>query len=259
MIGTSGEDGKSDGTQAIRRAAAILRLIGQGHAQGASLAEVGEAMQLSRSTTHRILKCLVDEGLVKHDPARKRYVIGRLVYELGLTVTAETLEIARWSGAVARVAARTGATAYLMGRSGMEAICLLKHDGTAVIRVIPVDVGQRRFLGVGAGATALLAALDGETRERILRAITPHLGNFPSMSDTVIRANIAAALEEGLVVSRSNVVRDVIGIGMAIPDGAGPPWLSLSIASLESQATPAMIAAWKDIIREEIAAGPDRD
>lgn len=255
MIGTSGEDGKSDGTQAIRRAAAILRLIGQGHAQGASLAEVGAAMQLSRSTAHRIMKCLVDEGLVKHDPARKRYVIGRLVYELGLTVTSETLEIARWSGAVARVAARTGATAYLMGRSGVEAVCLLKQEGNAVIRVIPVDIGQRRYLGVGAGATALLAALDAPTRENILSTIAPHLGDFPAMSEAVIRRHIAEAQTEGLVVSRSNVVRDVIGIGMAIPDGDRAPWLSLSIASLESQASPQMVADWKEILREEIAAG----
>ena len=255
MIGTAGEDGKSDGTQAIRRAAAILRLIGQGHAQGASLAEVGGAMGLSRSTAHRIMKCLVDEGLVKHDPLRKRYVIGRLVHELGLTVTAETLEVARWGGAVARVAARTGATAYLMGRSGVEAVCLLKQEGTSVIRVIPVDIGQRRYLGVGAGATALLAALDPQTRENILAIIIPRLADFPGMSEEIIRDHIDAALREGLVVSRSKVVRDVIGIGMAIPDGDRAPWLSLSIASLESQATPQMVAAWKDILREEIAAG----
>jgi len=80
-------DGNIDGTQAIRRAAAILRRVGQSNSEGVGFAAIMETLQLPRSTTHRILKCLVEEGLVEHEQDRRRYVIGRLTYELGLAVT----------------------------------------------------------------------------------------------------------------------------------------------------------------------------
>jgi DNA-binding IclR family transcriptional regulator len=247
-------DGNVDGTQAIRRAAAILRHIGQSNSQGVGLAALTEALQLARSTTHRILKCLVEEGLVNHDQANRRYVIGRLAYELGLAVTGDALDIARWRVAVDRVAQRTGVTAYLMSRSGIEATCVLKTDGSAVIRVIPVDVGQRRFLGVGAGSTALLAALDAVTSERIVQTIAPSLGNYPGLSEAVIRRIVDETRKTGFAVSKSNVVRDVLGIGMAIPKSDGIPSLALSIAALASQTNDKTIATWKQIIKQEIDA-----
>lgn len=247
-------EGNADGTQAIRRAAAILRRIGQGDGQGIGLSAITDTVRLPRSTTHRILKCLVEEGLVRHDAVRRRYMVGRFTYELSLAVTPDTLDIGRWRVAVDRVAQRTGVTSYLMSRTGIEATCLLKTDGNAVIRVIPVEVGQRRLLGVGAGSTALLAALDPETSERIIKTIAPHLAGHFNLDEDKVRRLVAEARATGIAMSTSNVVRDVIGLGMAIPARDGPPSLALSIAGLASQADDALIAKWKQIIREEVEA-----
>lgn len=249
-----GSEANVDGTQAIRRAAAILRRIGQGDPQGIGLSAINETVKLPRSTTHRILKCLVEEGLVRHDTERRRYMIGRLAYELSLAVTSDTLGIGRWRVAVDRVAQRTGVTSYLLSRSGIEATCLLKTDGNSVIRVIPVEVGQRRLLGVGAGSTALLAALDEATRERVIQTIAPLLPNYSSLSEAMVRKMVEETRETGFAVSRSNVVRDAIGIGMAIPAPEGSPTLALSIAALASQADDSVVSRWKQIIRSEIEA-----
>lgn len=244
----------TDGTQAIRRAAAILRQIRQGGPNGAGLGAITAALQLPRSTTHRILKCLVEEGLVKHEQDKKRYVVGRLTYELGLAVTQDTLDIARWRIAVDRVAKRTGATSYLMGRSGIEAACILKAEGSAMIRVIPVEVGQCRPLGVGAGSAALLAALDADASEHVIQAIVPLLHGYPNLNQATIRKIISEAHVTGFAVSKSNVVKDVIGIGMAIPKTNGAPDLAVSIAALAAQADDQTVEQWKQIIKEEIDA-----
>jgi DNA-binding IclR family transcriptional regulator len=249
-----GVDGNADGTQAIRRAAAILRRIGQSNSQGVGLSAITETLQLPRSTTHRILKCLVEEGLVDHDYAKRRYVVGRLTYELGLSVTSDQLDIARWRVAVERVAQRTGVTSYLLSRSGMEATCILKTDGSSVIRVIPVDVGQRRLLGVGAGSTALLAALDPETSDRVIDAISSSLRDYPNLNETVIRRIVDETRRTGAAVSQSNVVKDVLGIGVAIPKPGGVPSLALSIAALASQTNDEIVETWTQIIKEEIEA-----
>lgn len=251
-IENEAQEVNSDGTQAIRRAAAILRRIGQGDPQGVGLSAITDTVKLPRSTAHRILKCLVEEDLVRHDPERRRYMVGRLTYELSLAVTPDTLDIGRWRVAVDRVAQRTGVTSYLLGRSGIEATCLLKTDGNAIIRVIPVEIGQRRLLGVGAGSTALLAALDLQTRERILATIAPHLSTHANLTVDTVRKLVEETRATGFTVSRSNVVPGAIGIGMAIPADNGTPTLALSIAALDAQADERLVERWKQVIREEI-------
>ncbi|MCC5987096.1 MAG: helix-turn-helix domain-containing protein [Pararhodobacter sp.] len=257
-MGTDGQavgKGKIDGTQAIRRAAAILRQIGQSVPQGADLTAISEAVQLPRSTTHRILQGLVDEELISYDRKARRYFVGSLTYELGLAATGVALGIGHWRPFVDNVSRRTGATAYLMGRSGIEATCLMKAESSAIIRVIPVDPGQRRFLGIGAGATALLAALSPEESEQIIRTISPHLGRYSSLTEARVRDMVEETRQTGIAVSRGNVTENVIGIGVAIREGDKTPRLALSLAALTPREDEATIERWKEIIREEASAG----
>ncbi|MBX3509552.1 MAG: helix-turn-helix domain-containing protein, partial [Hyphomonadaceae bacterium] len=62
----------------------LLRLMTRRGAQGWRLSEITKASNLPHPTTSRLLKCLVDEGLVVRDAATKRYRLGPLNYELGL-------------------------------------------------------------------------------------------------------------------------------------------------------------------------------
>jgi DNA-binding IclR family transcriptional regulator len=236
---------KPDGTQAIRRAAAILRQLAHGPKDGMTLREVSEAMDLTRSTAHRILKCLADEGLIEQAHGARRYVMGRLAFELGLAATARQFEVMQWRPTVEALSRQTGATVYLMGRSGHESVCLFKSEGSAVVRVFPVEIGQRRPLGVGAGATALLAATSATDAERVLETIAPGLGEYPAVTLARIRANVEAARRTGFAESHGMVAEEVYGLGIAVPHKGDTASLALSLAAHQSQATPDAIAAWK--------------
>lgn len=243
-----------DGTQAIRRAASILKAIAKANSQGISLADISRSEELPRSTAHRILKCLVDEGFVEYAGDSRRYQMGGLTYELGLAVSRGVLEVARWRDVIDSVARRTGVTSYLMRRSGVEAVCLIKAEGTSVVRVIPVEVGQRRLLGVGAGATALLAALDEETSARVIETITPGLKNHPHISVETLRAAVQTTRTTGFAVSQGKVVAESFGIGAIVPDAKSTPSLAISIAAHMSIVTDANVSKWKRILKEEIQA-----
>lgn len=244
-----------DGTQAIRRAAAILQRIAHVSDDApATLRSISEAVDLPRSTAHRILKCLTDTGLATYDSATRRYEVGMLCYELGLAVTDEALQLAPWAAAADRVAQRSNVTTYLMRRSGMEAVCVHKAEGRTVIRVIPVEVGQRRYLGVGAGATALLAGLPDAAVERILGSIAPELDAFENLTPDLVREAVAEARASGFAESRGRAYRSIYGLGMAIRLRASEPDIAISIAAHAPEVDETRIREWKAVITEEIAA-----
>ncbi|OWU84385.1 IclR family transcriptional regulator [Oceanicola sp. 22II-s10i] len=246
---------RQDGTQAIRRAAAILKRIAhEADGENATLASISQAVDLPRSTAHRILKCLTDTGLATYDPKSRRYEIGMLAYELGLAVSDNVLQLAPWAAAADRVAQRANVTTYLMRRSGMEAVCVHKAEGRTLIRVIPVEVGQRRYLGVGAGATALLAALPDDTVTRVLEAIAPELGTYEALNPDTIRSAVAKARSTGFAESEGRAYRSIYGLGAGIRAHMGASDLAISIAAHAPDVDATRIAEWKRIISEEIAA-----
>ena len=224
------------------------------NAQGISLADISRAESLPRSTAHRILKCLVEEGFVEHPANSRHFQMGGLAYELGLAVSRGVLDVARRRDVIDSVARRTGVTSYLMRRSGVEAVCLVKAEGTSVVRVIPVEVGQRRLLGVGAGATALLAALDAQTCDRVMEIITPSLRNHPRITVEVLRKAIKEARATGFAISQGRVVEESFGIGLIIPDANTTPSLAVSIAAHMSVVAEANIAKRKRILAKEVQA-----
>ncbi len=248
-------DAAQSGTQAIRRAAALLRALAKAGPEGATLAEVARGEALPRSTVHRMLRCLVEERLVAEPGADKRYRMGELIHELSLAPSGSGLAVAHWRAAVASTARRTGATAYLMRRSGVEAVCVIKVDSHAVVRFVPVEVGQRRLLGVGAGATALLAALEPAHCEQVIALIAPGLRSYPRLTPDSLRNAVRLTRETGFAISQGTVVADGFGMGIAVPDPAGAGHLALSIAAHASVVTESLISTWKRVLQQELQAG----
>ena len=200
---------KSDGTQAIRRAASILKYVAGRPTNGATLREISEAIQLSRSTAHRILKCLVHEQLLAQSDDAKRYAMGDLTLELGLAAKTLQKAILDWRAVVEDLARDTGVTVYLVGRSGNELVILDAVHGSSVVRVIPVEVGQRRPLGLGAGATALLASMSEEECEQTVASIEQHLHRHSSVKAGTIRENVRRARETGFAESLGVVAEGI--------------------------------------------------
>lgn len=159
---------KSDGTQAVRRALKLVRLVAETQQRGARLTDLARYSDLTIATASRILRCLAEERLLLFDERTRSYRIGSLAYELGLAARRDVGLINRWLPLVRGIADETGETAYLVGRSGAEAVCLVRVSARSSIRAVPFEVGDRLPLGVGAGSLALLASLSNEEIDDIL-------------------------------------------------------------------------------------------
>ncbi|MCG6197849.1 helix-turn-helix domain-containing protein, partial [Anoxybacillus sp. LAT_38] len=62
------------------------------HNDGLGITELAHRMDVAKSTVHRLLTSLKNQGYVRQDPLTERYLLGLKLIELGSIVT-QSLEI----------------------------------------------------------------------------------------------------------------------------------------------------------------------
>lgn len=226
------------GAQAIRRAIEVVRLVAQIQRSGASLSRVARASGLNTSTTFRILRSLTEERMLRYNDIQRCYYVGPLAFELGLAASAEAEAAAQmnWRDVVERITRETRFTTYLMARSDKDAVCLLCAQGSTVLRAMPVEVGQRLPLGIGAGSLAILATLDDDEVRRIVTTHESAFERFPNSKAKPqgILKRVDLTRQRGFSVSSGTVAPGVIGVGVAILPNYELTQLALSVSAVAS-------------------------
>lgn len=98
-----------------------------GHAEGATLDELAEAMGGSKSTIHRALGSLVRSGLADQS-GRGRYVLGDEFVRLAMSYQQARPETARVEPVLRELAARFGETAHYAVLDGRDVVYRAKTD-----------------------------------------------------------------------------------------------------------------------------------
>lgn len=222
------------GAQAIRRAMDVIRAIAQLQRSGANLSRVAQATGLNPSTAFRILRSLTEERMLIYDENERNYYLGLLAFELGLATQGRSQVQDRWRAAVEHVAQKTRLTTYLMARSDRDAICLLCVQGSMVIRAMPMDVGQRLPLGIGAGSLAILATLDDDEIAHILKSQENRLDMYPRGREDAeqILQRVQETRNNGFSVSSGSVANGLSGVGVAITPQEGLLQLAISVSAV---------------------------
>jgi len=114
---------------------------------------------LNRPTVHRILRVLVEEGAVEQDTATRRYLIGGEVSLLGLARSARFPIRAIAEPHLRHISEVLGDTAFLTIRNGDDSVCIDRWPGNFPVKVLSIEIGARRPLGVGVSGLVLLASL----------------------------------------------------------------------------------------------------
>src|SRR5256885_2045937 len=120
----------------LKRGVAFLKLLATGGVRGCPLSELAEKSGVPHPSAHRILKQLIAERLVVHDAQTHRYRLGPLAFELGLagSMLHDIRDLCE--PAMAALSRETEDTAYLVVRSGFEAVCLHRLEGDFPIRTL---------------------------------------------------------------------------------------------------------------------------
>lgn len=247
---TNTASGKLSGTQSIERALSLLREIAAHNRTGSRLLDLANRTGLQRPTVHRMLKCLAAEDMVQQDPDTHRYFLGPMVFELGLTAGPRFNLREICHPALTRIAEATGDTVFLTQRSGLDAVCLDRLEGTFPIKTFTLEIGMRRPLGVGIGSLAILAALPEDDIRNIIISNTPRLPEY-GLTPNSLLAQAKKAQKLGYAVREAPSLAGVRSIGQALHDRSGTPFAALSLSAISSRMTEKRVGELAVLLKNE--------
>lgn len=240
------------GTQSIERAAQVMRMIASRNSTGLRLVDISRLAELERPTAHRILKCLITEGMVKRDPETRRYFLGHLIFELGLAASSSFNVRDLCHPSLVRLSEITGDTVFLTVRSGFDTVCIDRTEGSFPIKTLTLEVGTRRPLGVGAGGLALLMSLPDDATQKILSANALRLSAYNNLTVPTLMRMLKRCKERGYAINDAQVTPGATSVGMAIQSRSEEPFLAISVGAITSRMTEERQREIGAILRTEI-------
>lgn len=234
---------KSGEHRNVARLLGVLEALSKASAQGLRLTDVVEATGLGKTTAHRILGGLMQQNLAEQDPETGRFFIGVKMLSWAMAARDRFSLVRLVEPALLRISRQTQDTIYLVVRTGDDIVCLDCREGSFPIKVLTLNVGDRRPLGVGAGSLAILAALPDAEIDRVFIANAEALTAYP-FDEVRIRQMVATTRQNGYSYNNVHVlpglenVTEMAGIGVPIRKGDGMPVAALHLTSVTSRLDP---------------------
>ncbi len=221
--------------QGIRRINAVLQALGRGPRSGLRLTDVALQTKLNKATAHRLLSGLCEVGLVEQDETSGQFHLSFEMFILGSSAVNRygLSEIARTH--LLRLEGKSNDTTYLSVRSGLDAVCIDRHEGSYPVKVLTLNVGDRRPLGIGGAGLALLAFMpDGEI-DRTLEANRERLAAYPGITISKLYSLIETTRRQGYSFFDGLVVPEMAGMGVPIIGQGGRVIAAMGVAAIRDR------------------------
>ncbi|WP_250502095.1 IclR family transcriptional regulator [Caballeronia sp. AZ7_KS35] len=225
---------ESSSVRVIGRAFHVLRILALGGEHGVRLTDIVTYSGLSHPTVHRILQTLIAEGVGEQDRATRRYRVGPEISLLGLSRPAHFPVRTAAEPYLTALANELGDTTFLTIRAGWDSVAIERKTGSYPIKVLAIDVGTRRPLGVSIAGVMLLATLPPEEAEHICKMNATRLPpGGPSMD--VVRARVEAARRNGYAYSEEGVLQGTRALAIPVFDDDGQTIAVVAIAAMSER------------------------
>ena len=226
----------AEGSQSILRALKLIRSVAKHNDCGIKLSKIASETGLHVATTHRILSVLTSEGILSCDPRSKSYHLGMEIYLLADTARQYFVRD-QFRDALEKIAIETGDTVFLLIRSGHDVLCVDRVEGKSPIRMMTIDVGVRKPLGIGAGSLSLIAFLPDDKFGKELAANADRYSRF-KMDLERLRFLGMSSRSRGYVVSENLFHEGVTSIGVPIIDSHGSIVAAITVSTISQRMPP---------------------
>lgn len=226
-------DTEIPGTQSIGRAVQVLRAVAANGRCGSRLEDIVSRTMLSKTTCVRVLNRLLVEQMIRRHGQSGKYFLGPLLDELGMLARPEHRLADTLDPFLQRLADFTQDTVYLSEKSGLDAVCTAVKLGGYPIKVVPLDTGVRRPLGVAAGGVALLAGLPPHEAENIMSGIGVRYARHEGLTREKVAERLIAARQLGFALAPSYGAPGAVSLSMPLPSEFPPA--SITVTALKSR------------------------
>jgi DNA-binding IclR family transcriptional regulator len=226
------------GAQVVARVASVVRAVA-GHApEGGTTSKIAATSGLTRSTVHRLLSSLRQEGYVERDADTGHWFLGPELYVMG-ALAGTRHDVTEHARRVLRaVAMDTEESAFFSVRRQNETVCLMREEGSFPIRSFVLQEGVRFPLGVASAGLAILSHLRDDEIETYLKTSRPDDRWGSPHRPAVLRARVEETRRVGYAVNPGLIVEGSWGMGAAVFDAADRPEWAISITGIESRFRP---------------------
>lgn len=229
------ETRRSEGSQSIGRAIDLLSIVAEHGEHGARLSVVAEKSSLHIATARRILQALVSEGFLAFNLQTKLYTIGPAIFSFAVKGNPWFARREIFMPVLDRIAEQTRDTVLFSIRSGSESVCLARREGQFPIRVMSLETGSRRPLGVGSGSLAILSFLPAEERDSLIKQNAALFAPF-KLSIADVGQMVGDARSAGFAFNPAKIIDDVYGLAVPILVN-GEAVASISVTAISARMT----------------------
>ncbi len=213
-----------------------------------NLTAISDRLGLARSTTHRLLTALQQQGFLSRSAGDQGYHLGYQLLRWGALAQA-TLDLRNEALPILReLSTATGETAILSVRDGSVGICVEKVDSNQPVR-LAMHAGQHLHLHAGASAKVLLAFLPDDEMERIVSQIQlwPLQHNTLTDPDLLLRELREIRLR-GLATSFEETDAGAMGLAAPVYDSTGQVVAGIGIAAPLARVSPQRVPDLSDCV-----------
>ncbi|AFT69642.1 Transcriptional regulator, IclR family [Alloalcanivorax dieselolei B5] len=248
--GDASEEGKTQGARSIRRAVSILRILATGQEQGVRITDIVHQTGLNRPTVHRILRVLIEEEAVEQDPGTRRYMVGPEVSLLGLSRTARVPVKSVAEPYLRHIAEQCGDSVFLTIRSGFDTICVDRKTGNYPVKVLSIEVGARRPLGVSVSGLVLLAFADEDDAEQVMLGNEQRLAGH-QLDLAEVRRRVRETRSLGYAYTDVGVVPGTRALALPVFGADHQPVASVAVSAMADRLTPERVASLVPLVRQQ--------
>jgi DNA-binding IclR family transcriptional regulator len=140
-----------------------------------------------------------------------------------------------------------------MARFNHDSVCLDRRDGECIVPTLTGSIGGSVPIGVGPGSIAMLAFLDEDEQDFIIRANMGRYTPYKNLNMEKIRALIAATRDRGYAIDDGELIPGIAGVAVPIMQDGEKPTASLGFTLLCAKMTPGMFENYAALLQQEIA------
>ncbi len=203
--------------------------------------DLARRVGVSKSSTHRILSTLADEGVLEQDITTGRYQLGLAVFDMMAAMPSQRTLHKAVLVPMTELRSRTGETVQVGVLDQREVVYVERLDSPNTLTMF-TELGRRTHAHATSSGKLLLAHLHRARLDRLLRGWRlPRVTKFTITDHDELRRDLESIRRRGYAENRQESEIGVVSIAAPVRDAAGRVVASLSLAGPAERVDPRVL------------------